>query len=396
MPKPNTDQSFRAAVLISKYLRQQLTEKERDELEAWINTGDLNQELFRELTSSEVLEDELKKFDVSDTGSGWDRVQQKIILKQPVNDIQWKVWWQSAAAVFIFVFAGWLWTHQHRQPKPQVASTGTYGSDVLPGTRKAELILSDGTKVRLDAGADSMFSERGSQVHRASNGMVMYGKGATAVTAAWNTINIPNGGEYIVQFEDGSKVWLNSASSLRYPVKFDGKERRVELISGEAYFEVAKNKEKPFIVVTDRMEVQDIGTAFNVNSYYNPDSSNVVTLAEGKIRVTTKHKAVFAAPGQQVKAGLIETVLSDGDVESATAWKNGLFIFNNAPLSEVMNSLARWYDVKIEYDKSFSDKKFFTGEIKRNVPVSKLLQMMEMTGIARFRITHNTISVSIY
>jgi ferric-dicitrate binding protein FerR (iron transport regulator) len=211
----------------------------------------------------------------------------------------------------------------------------------------------------------------------------------------WNTIRIPNGGEYAVTLDDGTRVWLNAASSLHYPVRFTGKERRVEL-TGEAYFEVAKDKTHPFIVVTSRMQVQAVGTAFDVNSYRNADSTTITTLAEGKIKVTTQHKTVLVNPGQQVKANLNTTAVSQGDVETTTAWKNGLFIFNATPLQEVLVQLSRWYNVQVVYDRHFNPSKYFTGEIKRNVPVSKLLQMMEMTGIARFRITNNTVIVLPY
>ncbi len=167
-------------------------------------------------------------------------------------------------------------------------------------------------------------------------------------------------------------------------------------LTGEAYFEVAKDKAHPFIVVTSRMQVQAVGTAFDVNSYRNADSTTITTLAEGKIKVTSQHKTVLVNPGQQVKTNLTTTAVSEGDVETATAWKNGLFIFNATPLQEVLVQLSRWYDVQVVYDRHFDQPKFFTGEIKRNVPVSKLLQMMEMTGIARFGIKNNTVTVLPY
>ena len=200
----------------------------------------------------------------------------------------------------------------------------------------------------------------------------------------------------MIEMEDGSKAWLNAATSLRYPVQFNGKERRVELLEGEAYFEVAKNKEKPFIVVANSMEIQAVGTAFNVNTYPNEDSSRSATLTEGRVKVVAGSHARLLLPGEQVRTDGETTQVIKADVEAVTAWKNGLFIFNGTPLMEVMQQVARWYDVRIEYDRNFKEPKFFTGEIKRNVPLSKLLRMMELTGIADFVITGSTITIKPY
>jgi hypothetical protein len=301
----------------------------------------------------------------------------------------------------ILAVAGWLIISEStRRKEIKPALVSQYGNDILPGTKKAELILSNGTSLDLQQGSDSSFTEQGSLIQKTTDGRLLYQKNGSAGLnsgglPSWNIIRIPNGGEYAVTLNDGTRVWLNAASSLKYPVRFTGRERRVEL-TGEAYFEVAKDKAHPFIVVTSRMQVQAVGTVFDVNCYRNADSTTITTLAEGKIKVTTQHKTVLVNPGQQVKTNLTTTAVSEGDVETATAWKNGLFIFNATPLQEVLIQLSRWYDVQVAYDRHFNPSKYFTGEIKRNVPVSKLLQMMEMTGIARFRITNNTVTVLPY
>jgi transmembrane sensor len=399
MAKPNADKSFRTALLIGKYLRGQLSEKEKKELDAWISDSHQNRQLFEELCSADSLEPQLAQFENVDNETGWQNIQYKIASKSRVTKKKpiFKLWWQSAAAVLVLALAVWqLMYHSFNKPGHQLQLASKYGDDMMPGNEKAELVLSDGTTIRLDAGTDTAFKDKGSSIKRTSNGAIVYSKGATGDDARWNTIRIPNGGEYMVVLEDGTKVWLNAASSLHYPVRFTGKERRVELTEGEAYFEVAKNREKPFIVVAEKMQVQAVGTAFNVDSYANSESTNLITLAEGRIKVTAKNNTVFVEPGQQVKADFSGPAVSNGDVESALAWKNGLFIFTGTPLSAVMERVARWYDVKIEFDKTFKERKFFTGEIKRNVPVSKLLQMMEMTGIAKFRIGNNTITILPY
>ncbi|MEO7140058.1 MAG: FecR domain-containing protein, partial [Ferruginibacter sp.] len=280
--------------------------------------------------------------------------------------------------------------------KAKLAFASPYGEEVLAGAKKATLVLSNGSSLLLQGSVDSLFNEGGSAIQRNANGSLVYTGREPGRETSWNTLHIPNGGEYMIVLEDGSKVWLNAASSLRYPVQFTGRERRVELLEGEAYFEIAKNKERPFIVMANRMEVQAIGTAFNVNTYGNADSLVSTTLTEGKVSVQTRESRYMLEAGQQVRLNKAGPVVADADVDAVTGWKNGLFVFNNAPLWEVMVQLARWYDVHVAYDPRFKEQQFFTGEIKRNVPLSELLQMLELTGIARFKIHDGTILIQPY
>lgn len=144
------------------------------------------------------------------------------------------------------------------------------------------------------------------------------------------------------------------------------------------------------------MEIQAIGTAFDVNTYADLDSALYTTLTEGKIKVVTSSGSTMLLPGEQVKVSGAKAKVSTADVEAVTGWKRGLFVFNGAPLPQVMSQVARWYNVRVEYDSRFKEQKYFTGEIKRNVPVSKLLQMMELTGIASFKINEGKILVQPY
>jgi ferric-dicitrate binding protein FerR (iron transport regulator) len=397
MAGSNEIKSFRAAALIGKYLRKQLTESEKDELADWLTVDERNRQLFRELSSLRVLEEDLEKFTRTDLEAGWERVQNRIrekaiCRKKPTLS---RIWLQSAAAILVLAFAIWQFRHHSPAgPSGKESLISRYGGDVLPGSARAELILGDGTSVKLDAANDSTFMENGSSIQRTAAGALVYAKSETNEEVAWNNIRIPNGGEYKVVLEDGTKIWLNAASSLRYPIRFTGKERRVELISGEAYFEIAKNKEKPFIVITNRMEVQAVGTEFDINTYGRSDSSVSATLTEGKVLVKTKTRNSYLHPGEQLAVDETTERVLRPDMEEVTAWKNGLFLFNGTDLLEVMQQISRWYDVQIMYDRSFRRNKFFTGEIKRNVPVSKLLGMMELTGIAKFKIEGNTIIIS--
>lgn len=399
MAKFKTDKSFHVASLIIKHLNSGLTETEKIELETWQKKSESNRQLFADLTNTDSLESQLEEFGKRDAKAGWLRAQEMLNSKREYQHRSRyrRMIWQAAAAVLILALAGWqIWVSDFKNPDEQ-KKLSHYGQDIAPGTFKAQLLLSDGSTVSLGNRGDTSFTENGSLVHRSADGTIKYeGGNNPGDHVAWNILRVPNAGEYMVILEDGSRVWLNAATTLRYPVQFAGKERRVELLAGEAYFEIKKNNEKPFIVVTDQMEVLAVGTAFNVNSYLAEAGSISATLAEGKVRVSAKNAIRFLSPGDQAVLyrdhdNRIE--VSGADLEVVLAWKNGLFVFNDTPLPDVMQQLARWYDVDIEYDKTFKEKKNFTGEIRRNVPVSKLLQMMEMTGIARFRIIDNTVVV---
>lgn len=399
MNNKDVDKSFRAVYLIKRYLQRSITLLENEELTRWLQSSEQNRQLFNELCSPEILEKHLQQYERTDTVEGWQRLQHKISNSYSTRQRKknWKIVWRSAAAVFIVSLAAWqAYYHAVKKENNKQNLVNQYGQDVLPGTKKAQLLLSNGSTVLLDSNTDSLFKENGSSVQRHANGSLAYSRGGHNAETAFNTMYIPRGGEYMIVLEDGTRVWLNAATALRYPVQFTGKERRVELLEGEAYFEIAKNKEKPFIVIANRMKVQAIGTAFDVNIYANADSVVSTTLAEGKVKVWAGGNSLLLLPGRQVKADNFSATVVDADIEAVTGWKNGLFVFNNAPLQQVMLQLARWYDVRIEYNSRFKEQKFFTGEIKRNVPVSKLLQMMELTGIASFKINGNTILIQPY
>lgn len=394
-----SDEGFKAAALITGYMQGSLSRQERNDLKNWLNSSEQNRQLFLELCSAEAVEKDMASFEQTDTGAGWERLQQKLAgrptgKQKHGSRYDWR--WVAAASIVILLATWQLLEHSGggKPTKPILASE--YGQDALPGTNKARLILSDGSSLVLEDGADSLFMEKGIAVQRNSNGSLLYSNQENSEAMAWNELEIPNGGEYKLVLADGSKVWLNAASKIRYPVQFAGPERRIELLKGEAYFEVAKNKEKPFIVVANRMQVQAIGTAFNINTYTNADSGVSTTLTEGRVSVGTSAGAIMLQPGLQLKMNAAGNAVVQADVEAVTGWKNGLFVFNYTPLDEVMNQVARWYDVQVQYDRRFTTKPFFTGEIKRNLPLSQLLQMMELTGIARFKIQNRILAIYPY
>jgi ferric-dicitrate binding protein FerR (iron transport regulator) len=209
----------------------------------------------------------------------------------------------------------------------------------------------------------------------------------------YNTVTTPRGRQFSLVLPDGSRIWLNAASSIKFPTAFTGKERRVEL-AGEAYFEVAKDKNKPFFVHTDNTETEVLGTSFNISAY-NDESVVGATLIEGSIRTGlqtdrrtgSQTERVKLVPGEQAKMGVRVEVDHHADVEQVMAWKNGAFNFGNMGLKEVMRQLARWYDLDVVYEPGVKDFRF-GGEMSRNVPLSSLLKGLKDMEV-HFRIEND-------
>ena len=274
---------------------------------------------------------------------------------------------------------------------------------ILPGGNKAVLTLANGQKIVLtDAKNGELAQQSGIRISKLKDGTIVYQiteQAKTEMSEAWNTIETPRGGQYQVILPDGSHVWLNAASSLRYPAKFTGKTREVEL-SGEAYFEVAHNARQPFTVgstTADRKTRQRIvvlGTHFNVNAY---DDEPVIksTLLQGAIAVSgTGNDKVILKPGQQSAMNAKGTVLSNVDVDDAVAWKNGYFLFNDENLASVMRKISRWYNVEVEFKSAELQAELFSGTVSRYKNISQVLHVIELTQAARFNISGNRVIIS--
>lgn len=256
--------------------------------------------------------------------------------------------------------------------QPAIAVKPTH--DVDPGGQKALLTLSDGSTIVLDNANNGQIAQQGHvKVIKLGNGEIQYKavKGGGAIhTEAFNTMSTPRGGQYQLLLPDGSKVWLNSESSITYPVVFTKQERKVK-ITGEAYFEVAKDKTKPFRVVTSDMVVEVLGTHFNVKAYAD-DGPTKTSLLEGSVKIDKQ----ILKPGEAFMDGKIVPT----DVNQDVAWKNGIFNFNNQNLTQVMKQLARWYDLEVVYPDGVPHKEY-GGEIGRNLKLNQVLRGLENSGV---------------
>ncbi|TKC12773.1 FecR family protein [Pedobacter polaris] len=297
----------------------------------------------------------------------------------------------SIAAALLIAVGGTLYFGLARKDQKDITAK-LAEEKILPGTDRAILTLADGRKILLDKNASTLFldSTAGIQIKKTKNGELIYEVLATVSTTGnvkqYNTIETPRGSQYTVILQDGTKVWLNASSFLKYPLVFSGNKRQVEL-NGEGYFEVSKNKARPFIVQTNNQEVEVLGTHFNVNAY--PEEVAIkTTLLEGKVIVHKGGEEALMKPGEQVvnlKTSKNLKLSTLEDANEVIAWKNGLFLFTHESLYDIMVKISRWYDVEVEYQGKF-DNQYYSGTISRFGEVEAVLKIMELTGSVKFKI----------
>lgn len=316
--------------------------------------------------------------------------------KSKIVPIFKRTWFMvAAAAVLLFsVFAVYKSGINNSNLKQEIAKTNAANSakpDIAPGGNKALLTLADGSQIVLDSAANGNLTNQGNTKIIKLDGKLAYTASGTSNEILYNTISTPRGGQYQLILSDGSKVWLNAASSLRFPTAFAGKQRNVEL-TGEAYFEVEKNAAMPFTVLVNDMNVQVLGTHFNIMAYQE-ESEIKTTLIEGLVKVTKGSAVVSLTPGKQARLNYNgEIKIFDAEIETDLAWKNGLFLFDNSNIKTIMRQLNRWYDADISYEGDVTNRNF-SGQISRNINLSRVLKMLELTGGIHFKIEGKNILV---
>ncbi len=294
-------------------------------------------------------------------------------------------WMRVAAAVILFV-AGtsvYLALNKKDTSKAKTLVVNEKHYPILPGGVKAVLKLSDGSTIILDSMQNGTLTQQGNTKINKQPGLLIYNVSAlskSSSTVVYNTLSVPKGGLYAVVLSDGSKVWLNSASSLHFPTAFTGSQRVVEL-TGEAYFEVAKNKERPFLVKVGNMQVKVLGTHFNIKAY---SDENVIktSLLEGSVNITRGNATELLRPGEQALVNKEEDKIdiTKANLDNVMAWRNGMFQFEGADIAEIMREISRWYNVDIEY----ADKvpiRHFEGKISKNAQLSDVLRILELSNV---------------
>jgi transmembrane sensor len=289
--------------------------------------------------------------------------------------------WVAVAALFIVIATvGFVWLTKKDPGSPAADKQVSSAPVIQPGKEGAILTLADNSKIVLDsAGKGIIAVQNGSKIELRDGQLVYHANGST--NEVYNTMSTPKGRQFRIVLPDGTRAWLNAASSLRYPSAFAGKERKVE-VTGEVYFEVAKNPSMPFKVkVNEDMEVIVLGTHFNINSYSNEPSINT-TLLEGSVRFINGNEQTVLRPGQQAQANSRQKikVITDVNLKRIMAWKDGVFDFNNASLQEVMRQLERWYDIEVVYEKGVPNIEF-VGAMGRDLSLSDVLKGLKLSEV---------------
>lgn len=373
----------RTETLLNKYLEGTATAQEAAAVEAWYLK-------FKDTERPEITD----AFIETSTDRIWQRLEKQDRLPVPTRTISIKLW--AAAAAIVVVVLGGLFYYSNRKsnPAPLLAKQ----ADIAPGTNKAVLTLADGRKISLnDAKNGALAQQAGISISKTADGQLVYElkaaeKELNPKEVIYNTIETPRGGQYQISLPDGTKVWLNAASSLSYPATFAGQRQRMVQLTGEAYFEVAKDRQHPFTVKSKGQEIEVLGTHFNVNAYADEPAVKTALL-EGSVKVSAGTTAVVIRPGQQasLKNGSIN--VEEVNTNVMADWKAGKFRFKDEPLASILRKVSRWYDVEIVYSPGFKDMPTFTGSVSRLDNVSAVLKMLEETSDVKFSIEGKTIKV---
>ncbi len=366
---------------------EELSEEEEIVLQEWLKERGGHQEWLRKYQERRLYREFEEIIRLSDTGKQWRRLEWRV---KGEKRIRWRKWGAYAAGVALLVCAG-LWLGLHREEtKVPVAKM----SVIMPGRAQALLILNDGQRIALK-NRDTVVNTALSSIN-VQTGIVKYNMKETEnVAVEYNTIEVPRGGIYSLELSDGTKVFLNSDSRLKYPVRFDGEYRKVEL-SGEAFFEVSQDSLHPFIVDTKNLETRVLGTSFDVLAY--PDEPTTkTTLLSGRVQVRVHDSSLeeVLVPGMQASwsTGAKEITIKKVNVEMQSLWRDRIIMLDDNDLESVMRMLSRWYDVTYEFRGDRSVKHTFTGKIDLNEDLGSVLTTLTLLGGPRFEIETNVVYI---
>ena len=377
------------ARLIAEELTGTIDEKDRVVLARWLDEDERHRKEYTNILESlkagnEAWKDQERGRQLME--SRWGVVKSHVIRKVGRR----MVWGKYAAIILLCVSIGTFWfvNEEKQQEMKDVAV-----AKIEHGSMKAQLVLANGRKVDLTPETKLQLEEVGGTRILTSENMVKY-SGEDTLTeqlaeVKYNTLIVPRGGEFSLELADGTRVWLNAGSRLRYPVVFTGEERRVEM-DGEVYFEVVKNQGKPFIVAVNGVDIRVLGTSFNVSAY---QEEVVTTLVEGKVQLKRGDEQVVLSPNQQAIWSDDKFKVKQVDARNYVLWKEGIFYFEDVDLERILDDMARWYNVNIFYMNPTLKKMKFSVEIRRYGDINEILRRIEQTKRVKFEIKDRTINV---
>jgi hypothetical protein len=368
--------------LLQKYKSGTCTEEELLIVERWYEE--------QPQVPLDLLEPEVQ----ADLEDIWQHIDHHIKPKK--NSGQLKTWLNVAAVLIAVLFSFLGINHYYPGKKSSQQTTARHQRPIKPGVNSALLQLANGKSILLDSMlTGTTVSTEGIKITKTQDGQIACNsqEDHRLYSIAKNTITTPRGGQYALTLPDGSKAWLNASSSLTFPTNFDTGERRVT-ITGEVYFEIAKNEHQPFKVTTYNTEVRVLGTHFNVAAYQE-DETVSTTLFEGAVELKNADQKIRIKPGQVSSWNETERKFETkvADLEEALAWKNGYFVFNEANIQEIMQKLSRWYDVPVTYKGDLS-RLNFSAKISRKANIEEVLDILQSTGTIQFKIKERRVIVS--
>ena len=404
--------SHKMPELAEKWINGSITEAEKKEFIAWYNQFDdtelslspayapaiklLKQEMLDTIRQRIAREEQRQEAGFPTLDRAFPKPGRVLGMK--------RLTFAGVAAIFLVIAAGAVILLLQGKANSRLAShppVSSLSKDPLPGSDKAVLTLDDGSTILLDSARTGSLALQGStRVLKSKDGRLQYepGAGNRPGQVSYNTLATPKGGQYKLVLPDGSQVWLNAASSIRYPTVFTGTERKVE-VAGEAYFEIAKNAAMPFKVLVDHqlkaanpMEITVLGTQFNVNAYSDEETIRT-TLLEGSVKVARGAASGILKPGQQSRLQENGEMawIPNADIEKVMAWKNGVFEFGDENLQTILRQVARWYNVEVVYEGAIPSDRF-TGRVSRSTSLSGVLKILQLSDI-RFKVENNKIIV---
>jgi hypothetical protein len=387
------DQHIRISQLIAQEVNFGLDENEKQELDFWINEREENKQVYDRIRNREGFLNWDEDFHQVNVEEGWKRFDEAVNPKRIVFAFQTILRYAAVILVPLFLAGVGYYLHNDLMNQPQQQEQLAKLELQKP---KAQLILANGQKVSLDNKKVSALKEKDGTRIEKGDGNLKYQAGEGKGKLLYNTVEISRGSEYQLVLSDGTKVHLNAMSSLKFPVQFSGKTRNVEL-SGEAYFDVTKDSEHPFVVNVSGTRVEVLGTSFNVKAY-EENEEIVTTLVEGSVKVQSsgyKGESILLEPGQQAtvdeKTG--EMDMCEVDVALFTSWREGIFLFKNQRMEDIMIELARWYDLKVFYNNASVKEYRFGGHFNRSSEISSIMEMFELTRKVDVKLNEKTIVI---
>lgn len=374
---------------LKAWLDGELTAEEVTEFEGWLERHPADRKLLERMEEGDALAARMRFRERNDLETGWRNIQRRVRRAVWIGRFG-----RYAAVIVLFgmmAVGAWYYTGRGEGEPMPVAEQKAYP---VPGSSQAYLELATGEQFVLDSvqGVDTRVD--GAVLRTQEAGQLVI-SGTEADTLAeqvkYHRMVVPKTGEYNMVLADGTHIWLNSCSSLEFPARFTGNERRVRLLSGEAYFEVARNEEKPFIVEAQGKEVRVLGTGFDVDIY---EGEFATTLVTGKVEVSVGEKEYLLSPSMQLRVADGRTELKKVKAEDFAAWKDGLFVFRNQRLEKVLATLARWYGIEVFFQKETLKDLHFTGKLERHGGVEALMEFLGGTGCVKFTINGNVLMVS--